>query len=231
MGLGTALSALGGIGASIFGASRAKEKTGQATSEQVSAQREALAYLKEREAIPQALREQALLQLGSVYGLPGLQTIPGGEGQDPSGRTPIGGFMDRVGEGMVRTGQGTRYPQPLSRGEFISGLRDDPFYEQMLEEGEEAVLRGASVTGGLRSGGASRALARSSQDVLRGIYQERMAGLSGLANLPSMAPQIAGSIEDIGRTRAAGTLAKGQIEQDIIGDIAGIGIGAVRSFI
>ena len=41
------------------------------TAQQVAAQREALAYMKEREALPQQFREGALTQLGGFYGLEG----------------------------------------------------------------------------------------------------------------------------------------------------------------
>jgi len=41
------------------------------TAQQVAAQREALAYMKEREALPQKFREGALTQLGGFYGLEG----------------------------------------------------------------------------------------------------------------------------------------------------------------
>ena len=50
------------------------------------APREALQYLKEREAIPQQIRESALGQLASVYGIPVTQQqriaprMPGSEG-------------------------------------------------------------------------------------------------------------------------------------------------------
>ena len=41
------------------------------TAQQVAAQREALAYMKEREALPQKFREGALTQIGGLYGLEG----------------------------------------------------------------------------------------------------------------------------------------------------------------
>ena len=41
------------------------------TAQQVAAQREALAYMKEREALPQKFREGALTQIGGFYGLEG----------------------------------------------------------------------------------------------------------------------------------------------------------------
>jgi len=50
------------------------------TAQQVAAQREALAYMKEREALPQKFREGALTQLGGFYGL---------EGGDPNAQANI----------------------------------------------------------------------------------------------------------------------------------------------
>lgn len=55
-------------GKAAAGASR------DAANIQAQAQREALAYLKEREALPQQFREAALSRLGGAYGVPGGDT-------------------------------------------------------------------------------------------------------------------------------------------------------------
>ena len=67
---------MGGVTSALgLGGSDAGEEAAEASvygSElQADAQREALAYLKETEAIPQAFREGALKKLGGIYGLEG----------------------------------------------------------------------------------------------------------------------------------------------------------------
>jgi hypothetical protein len=99
---------------------------------------------------------------------------------------------------------------PLGRQDFVAGLREDPFYLDLLGAGEEAVLRGASATGGLRSGTASENLARNNQNILRGLYSERVGGLQGLSGLPSYAPQIAQGTAGIGQTLAQGITGSAQ---------------------
>lgn len=192
--IGTGLAILGGAiiggGLSLFGASKAASATKRAAATSADAQREALEYLKEREALPQELREKALTKLGGIYDLPGME----------------------------------------GREEFIEGLTEDPFYETAVREGEESVLRGKSATGGLRSGGASEALARVAPDVLKEVYTEQVGGLKGFAGLPSGAPRIAETMKGIGTTEALGISGAGQAWQrgfqdlsDII--LSGIGTG------
>ena len=53
------------------GGDEAAEAATDAANIQAKYQREALDYLKEREALPQQFREEALTGLGGLYGLPG----------------------------------------------------------------------------------------------------------------------------------------------------------------
>ena len=62
---------MGGIIDMIFGDDDATQAPIDAANIQAQAQREALAYLKEREAVPQQFREGALKQLGGICGLEG----------------------------------------------------------------------------------------------------------------------------------------------------------------
>lgn len=230
------------VGSAVIGgitASRSSSKAASASREaadvQAQAQREGLEYLKETERVPQHYREGALSQLGMLYGLgaPPTATAPTATIAPGMGRR-FGGEDPRLTyEGIEGPLEGEVIPaDPMSgkRG-FVESLRMDPFYKELVGAGEEAVLRGASVTGGLRSGTASENLARVNQEVLRSIYGERVAGLQGLAGLPSYAPQIAGMTGEIGgtmaggilgagRARAAGTQGVGQAIQQGIGGLA-----------
>jgi hypothetical protein len=168
-----------------------------------SFQREALDYLKEREALPREVSEAALTGLAGVYGL------PGGEGDQQA-------LIDRAIE------------SPLYQG--IIGGR---------EAGEEAILRSAAATGGLRSGDVQTALydynTQLENKALLESYNQQLQGLTGLAGLPSMAPQIAQQTGQIGQTLAQGQVAGAQAlqtgEQNQMQNILGLGtIGAMMMY-
>ena len=70
----------------LFGSDDASDAAKDASKIQADAQREALDYLKQREAIPQGYREEALAKLGSVYGL---------TGSGIGGQQPLQGLQDQ----------------------------------------------------------------------------------------------------------------------------------------
>lgn len=166
-----------------------------AAQTQAGYEREALEYLKEREAIPQQFREAALMGLGGLYGL----------------------------EGGVGTQQ-----------EMIERAMASPLYQSIIggrEAGEKAILRSAGATGGLRSGGVQESLydynTQLQNRALLEAYQQQVQGLGGLAQLPSMAPQIAQQTAGIGQTLSQGQIASAQAEQagtqQFMGNIMGLG--------
>lgn len=220
---------VGGV-ASSYGAKKAGESAEQAAQTSAGAQMEQLAYLKEREAVPQAYREQAIQQLGSLYGLPGqpstgvpVDGAPVRQGPVRRGLAPTGLIGGLAGE---EAGVPVDGYQPQSREAFLQGIQDDPLYAGMQEAGEEAILRGASATGGLRSGTANVNLARQNQALMRNIYSERVAGLQGMAGLPSGAAQIGQTMANIGQTQAQGIQAQGQAWQQGLQGVSGaVGTG------
>lgn len=202
MAIGTTAALIGGGllagGSMLASRSAAKKAAGAATTAaatEAQAQREALEYTKEREAIPQQFREASLKRLGGLYGLPG-------------------------GVGTER--------------QFISQAIKSPLYQEIMggrEAGEEAILRSAAATGGLRSGNVQEALydynTQLKNQALLQAYNQRLAGLTGLSGLPSAAPQIAQQMAEIGQTQAAGITAAGQAQQagmqQGIGNLMGLG--------
>jgi hypothetical protein len=199
MAIGTTAALIGsavvGAGASAYSGSKAARASRDAAETQAGYQREALEYLKEREAIPQQFREGALTQLGGLYGL------EGGEG---------------------------------NQQELIDRAMESPLYGAILgnlEQGEEAILRNASATGGLRSGNTSYALAdyetRLRNQALLESYNQQLSGLTGLANLPSNANQIAAQTAGIGQTLGAGQVAAGQARQQGIQGVGNAITGAI----
>ena len=100
-----------------------------------------------------------------------------------------------------------------SQQDLIDQAMDSPLYSQMLQRGEESVLRNASATGGLRSGNVQDNLARSSQDALLSTYNSQISGLNRMSGLPSNTNNIANSIRGIGTTEAQREMANQQISQ------------------
>ena len=179
----TDMFGMGGGGDDAAAASR------DAANIQAQYQREALEYLKEREALPQQYREAALTETANIAGL----------GDDP--------------EAQQRA---------------IDRAQRSPLYEAImgtLPAGEEAIMRQAGATGGLRSGNVQDALATNAQQLqqqaLLQSYNQQMQAIGGLAGLPSLAPTIAQQQGGIGRTLAQGRVAEAQAQQS--GQQQGIG--------
>lgn len=98
------------------------------------------------------------------------------------------------------------------------------------DAGEEAILRTAGATGGLRSGNTIDATARYAGDLQREAFNQGLQGLTGLANLPSNANQIAQGTANIGNTLAQGQIAAGQAQQAGMGSLLSGGLGALGAY-
>jgi len=202
MAIGTTAALIGagllGGGMAYAGSKSAKSAANaaiQGSEIQADYQKDALEYLKEREALPQQYREGALNQLGGLYGLEG----------------------------------GTGNQQ-----EMIDRAIQSPLYQQImggLDAGENAILRNASATGGLRSGNTNYNLAdygtQLQNKALLESYNQQLMGLQGMAGLPSMAPAIASGMSDIGTTYGQGITAAAQAKQsggqNIVNNMMGLG--------
>lgn len=95
-------------------------------------------------------------------------------------------------------------------GSITDRAMASPVYQAAVQQGENAVLRNASATGGLRSGSASENLAQVNQNALIAAYNDQINGLQGLASLPSNANTIAGYTAGIGNTLGQGQAGYGQ---------------------
>jgi len=181
-----------GGGANLIGSSMAADATKDATRASVNAQMEELNYLKEVDALPRQYREAALAKLGGAYG--------------------VGQFDE---EGNLIPGS-----EQAAQQEFFQGLEGNPLYQSIIgagKSGEEAILRNAAATGGLRSGNVQSNLYQYNTDLknqaLLATYQDQIQGLRGLGNLPGQTENIAGVMGNIGATQAQGIAAQGQIAQ------------------
>lgn len=103
---------------------------------------------------------------------------------------------------------------PGQREAMLAEIEADPFYQAKLAAGEEAVMRGASATGGLRSGDTSSALALQNQMLLgqeiEGRYQ-KLAGLSGQGFMGQQAGTGFGGEALGGITGTLGTITSGLV--------------------
>lgn len=135
--------------------------------------------------------------------------------------------------------------QPMDQAQLIEQAKASPLYQSILgsrRSGEQAILRNASATGGLRSAAPSalaydynvqlenRALLDAfNQQQQRQDYERELnlGGLGALAGLRGNEGMIAQTMGNIGETKAQGIVGAGQAEasgmQNAIGTLLGIG--------
>jgi len=104
--------------------------------------------------------------------------------------------------------------------QFIDSAMQSPLYKQLMGNqafGEEAILRNASATGGLRSGNTNVDLSeyntRLANEALTTAYNQQLQGITGLANLPSNANAISQAIAAPSITTSQGIVAGAQAQQ------------------
>lgn len=117
---------------------------------------------------------------------------------------------------------------------ILETLQQSPLYQGIMsgqQAGEEAILRNASATGGLRSGNVQSNLAdfasQLQNQALTTAYQDRVNQLQGLSGLQSYAPSIASGTAGIGSTLASGITGAAQAQQNSIGT----GLGAIGDLV
>lgn len=74
---------------------------------------------------------------------------------------------------------------PTQRAEMLSGYYNSPEYAQMADQASNSALRGASATGGLRSGSSHAALEQIAPQLGQNFLTNQYNQLTGLANLGS----------------------------------------------
>lgn len=220
--MGGITDSIGGLfgGGGDSGAGAARDAAGI----QAQYQREALDYLKEREAIPQQFREGALTTLAGLYGLPGGQVdVSGGRARPSFGGG--GGLLGRAINEVSGDPEGRSIDvQPANSQAAMARLMASPLYQATLGnlgEQEDAILRSQSATGGLRSGGTDLMLAENQRRNRLEATRSALGGLQQMAGLPSNAGQIAQQTSNIGQTLGQGIIGAEQSAQ--AGQQAGFG--------
>lgn len=115
------------------------------------------------------------------------------------------------------------YTDPASQSQFIDNVQASPFYQSMIDQGETAVLRNQAATGGLRSGTANLNLAQNSQNVLQGLVNQQLAGLSGLAQTPINTQGISSVYQNMGQNVGQAGIAQANAQQQQLGQLFGLG--------
>lgn len=118
----------------------------------------------------------------------------------------------------------------------IGNIENSPFFQSQYQQAENALLQNASATGGLRGGNTQEALADNRSNMLFNNVQQQLQNLSGVAsngqnaaaglggNGLTFGNNIAQGYQDIGQAQGGYQLAKGQINQGLLG--FGLKLGA-----
>lgn len=194
MPVGIGLGVAGAVGAKATrdSAKSAAAASQQAAGVQADAQQQALDYLKEINALPQELREQALQRLGDYFQTPGApkdqQTLIGEAMNSP---------LYAAIMGTQKTGESAILRHQSATGGLRSGNTQGALAGFGQQLSEQALLE-------------SFTQAQANDRYERGV---NLAGLSGLAGLQTGANEIANLTTGIGQTNAAGILGSAQARQ------------------
>lgn len=139
--------------------------------------------------VPQQIQELGLYQRAGAAAAPGLETIAGAAGPAFQAQAAIAGL-----EG------------PEAQREAIANIESSPEFQAMVRQGEEAILQGASATGGLRGGNVQAALAQFRPAMLNRFVQQQYERLGGLTR---GATGVAGELYGTGLSTTENLLQRG----------------------
>jgi hypothetical protein len=150
------------------------------TAQQVAAQREALQYMKEREAVPQQFREGALNRLGGFYGL---------EGGDP-------GALEAVQSNplyQATIGQLPQQEEAILRNRSATGALQTGGTDLMLAQNQQNNQLNAyqNVLGGLQGFASLPSNSNNIANATAGIGQTQRMGTVGAAQSLAAGQQAA----------------------------------------
>lgn len=112
-------------------------------------------------------------------------------------------------------------------------VANSPYFNQLVQQGEQGILQNASATGGLRGGNVQEALAKFRPGMLNQLFQQQLANLGGLSsqgqNAAAMTGQagqnMSGAVANLlaqqGSTTAGAALNAGQAQRGIYNGIGG----------
>lgn len=113
----------------------------------------------------------------------------------------------------------------------IDALRNSNQYQQLNQQGQDAILQNASATGGLRGGNVQGALSQFSPQLLQNMIDQQYSRLGGLAAMgqnsaamtgtagQNSASQIGNLLNQQGAAQAGGYLAAGKANAQMINSV------------
>jgi hypothetical protein len=121
---------------------------------------------------------------------------------------------------------------------LIDRAKASPLYQQIMggqAAGEEAVMRSAAQTGGLRSGNVQHAMydynTQLANQALTQTYGQQLSGLQGLAGLQTGEQKIGQTMADIGGVKAQGILGAAGAQQQGTQNLLNFGLGVAGLFV
>jgi len=124
------------------------------------------------------------------------------------------------------------YSGGAGQQQIIDQAKNSPLYASIMggqKVGEDAILRNASMTGGLRSGNANAALtdygSQLENEALMTAYNEQLNGIKGLAGVNLNTTNIGSAIAAPSATQGQGIVAGGQAIQNANQNLTNLAFG------
>lgn len=129
---------------------------------------------------------------------------------------------------------------PEAQQAAINAIQNQPGFQAMIQQGENAMLQNASATGGLRGGNLQGAMAQFRPQMLAQAIQDQYSRLGGMTALGQKSAAgvgtagmetgrgIADLLGQMGAAQAGGYLGQARAQQQMIGSLAQ-GIGGAYS--
>ena len=95
---------------------------------------------------------------------------------------------------------------PEAQQAYMDQLENSPYMQEMMQQGENAMLQNASATGGLRGGNMQAALAQFRPEMMQNYMDQQYGRLGGIAQAGM---QTQGNLAQLGQSAAAGQAAQG----------------------
>lgn len=114
--------------------------------------------------------------------------------------------------------------------QFVDQAQSSPFYNSLVSQGEESIARNAAATGGLRSGSSNLALAQNNQNVLQGLVNQNLSGLSSFAQTPIDTSGITNLYQNMGSNAGNSLIQQAQTQQSGLGQLIGLGTNVAGLF-
>lgn len=120
---------------------------------------------------------------------------------------------------------------PEAQQAAISAIENQPGFQSMLQQGENAMLQNASATGGLRGGNLQGAMAQFRPQMLSQAIQDQYARLGGMTSLGQQSASgvgtagmqtgrgIADLLGQMGAARAGGILGQANAQQQMFNSL------------